>query len=236
MTMHALLHHEAGHVAGVAADEQHAALHRDAGPRRAVAADDDRAAADRRRRAVAGVAVDDDRAGQHALGQAPAGAAVDVDGRRRRSCRRSSSRRCPRTSTLSAAEEGDAQVVPGARVADDDSRSRRRRAPRGSPRLISRIARAASQSMRCLSRAGRGGATSRGGHAAPLRARPPDARACRRGRVRLVGHAARPSACADRDLLVGDRDVARRLDGDQRLEGERVARVADRVRRRGEVA
>src|SRR5579875_2390889 len=73
------LHHESGHRAGVAADDDRPALLVDAGPGADLPLDHDVAAAQRGAGERAGVALDDDDAGHHVLRHRPADAPVDLD-------------------------------------------------------------------------------------------------------------------------------------------------------------
>ena len=117
-TSAARLRHERAHVADRALDDDVDALHRDAAARRGVAADDSRPPCAGRARRLAGVAVDDDAAGHHVLGQPGAGVAVHAHASRAGSCRRSSSRRGPRSRPRSSASSPQAIGVRAGRVED----------------------------------------------------------------------------------------------------------------------
>ena len=122
MTMRALLHHEAGHVAGVAADQQQ--CRPSSRPRPAPRSRRGRRPCRRGsrrprrcRRCRRTMTVPDSMPSARPQPALPS----DLDRRAVVHAARSSSRRCPR-SRRARAEQRDAEVVAGARVADDDRR------------------------------------------------------------------------------------------------------------------
>ena len=135
-----------------------------------------------------------------------------------------------RRSTSPGVRSATPEVVPCAGVRARSRPTRRASAARIA-RLISRIGRVGGIDLEAAARRWPRGAVMQAAADGERRSVP------QLGDVagRFVGDAGRSERRADGDLLVGDGDVVVGLDGDQRLERERIAGEADRVARRDEV-